>query len=69
MKSQPLNYEARIFFQGTEKSTDFDFYGESNDLATDHVRHCLWVENGQSIHYRKKGNVKWKVIINNEKSN
>lgn len=58
-------YELRLYNTG-KLHKEFEFNNTSAELAKDHAQHCMFVENADVCHFRKKGNLKWKVLTNNK---
>ena len=48
MKTETLNYECRLY-DDTDIVDEFEFYGDSLDMAKDHVRHVLFAKSGYKL--------------------
>lgn len=61
MKSENLNYECVMLKDG-KTVENFNFHGDNAELAEDHVNHHFKYRGYDVAHWRKLGNINWKII-------
>ena len=64
MKQETFNYEFKIFDYYSNILLTSQFHADNYELAFDHLRHILIVENGFIAEYKAIKNAKWRTIVN-----
>lgn len=63
MKSEPLNYNLRILDKDNKILDEFDYHGDSYELAHDHAEYVLnATPEADAVLWRHQGRMNWRLI-------